>query len=348
MWADLGFWRDERRRRRSTSTASPGPDEYTTVVNDNLFTNVMARFNLRRRRRGRARAARARPGRRTTGWSARLGLDDGEVEEWERAAERDVRSRTTSTSASTRRTRTSWTARCGTWRPPRRTKRPLLLHYHPLVIYRFQVIKQADVVLALFLQGDDVHARGEAGRLRVLRPDHHRRLDAVGGRAVDHRGRGRLPRARAAVLLPGAVRRPGRPARATPATACTWPRPAACGARWSTASAASATTAAPTVRPAAARGVGRALTFRLTLHGTRVRVRVEPRAGDARRSRTGERPAHGPRQGGPGDPRRAGRRTAGRAGPPRLPGGPPVWGRDGVRRSDGTVITASVPHAGSL
>ena len=32
--------------------------------------------------------------------------------------------------------------------------RPLLLHYHPLVIYRFQVLKQADVVLALFLQGN--------------------------------------------------------------------------------------------------------------------------------------------------------------------------------------------------
>ena len=32
-------------------------------------------------------------------------------------------------------------------------KRPLLLHYHPLVIYRYQVLKQADVVLALFLQG---------------------------------------------------------------------------------------------------------------------------------------------------------------------------------------------------
>ena len=30
----------------------------------------------------------------------------------------------------------------------------MLLHYHPLVIYRFQVLKQADVVLALFLQGD--------------------------------------------------------------------------------------------------------------------------------------------------------------------------------------------------
>src|SRR5690606_13892859 len=31
---------------------------------------------------------------------------------------------------------------------------PLLLHYHPLVIYRFQVLKQADVVLAMYLQGD--------------------------------------------------------------------------------------------------------------------------------------------------------------------------------------------------
>jgi alpha,alpha-trehalose phosphorylase len=31
---------------------------------------------------------------------------------------------------------------------------PLLLHYHPLVIYRHQVCKQADVVLALLLQGD--------------------------------------------------------------------------------------------------------------------------------------------------------------------------------------------------
>ena len=31
---------------------------------------------------------------------------------------------------------------------------PLLLHYHPLNIYRHQVIKQTDVVLATFLAGD--------------------------------------------------------------------------------------------------------------------------------------------------------------------------------------------------
>ena len=34
-------------------------------------------------------------------------------------------------------------------------KFPLLLHFHPLVIYRHQVIKQADVVLAMFLLNDE-------------------------------------------------------------------------------------------------------------------------------------------------------------------------------------------------
>src|SRR5699024_6852743 len=34
-----------------------------------------------------------------------------------------------------------------------REKRPLLLHYHPLVIYRHQVLKQMDLVLAQFLLG---------------------------------------------------------------------------------------------------------------------------------------------------------------------------------------------------
>ena len=34
----------------------------------------------------------------------------------------------------------------------------MLLHYHPLVIYRYQVIKQADVVLAMFLLGKEFSA----------------------------------------------------------------------------------------------------------------------------------------------------------------------------------------------
>ncbi len=36
-----------------------------------------------------------------------------------------------------------------------RQKFPLLLHYHQLVIYRHQVLKQADIVLAMFLLGNE-------------------------------------------------------------------------------------------------------------------------------------------------------------------------------------------------
>ena len=47
LWADLGFWRENGTGSRSFHIHGvTGPDEYTTVVNDNLFTNVMARFNL--------------------------------------------------------------------------------------------------------------------------------------------------------------------------------------------------------------------------------------------------------------------------------------------------------------
>jgi alpha,alpha-trehalose phosphorylase len=50
---------------------------------------------------------------------------------------------------------------------------PLLLHYHPLVIYRHQVIKQADVVLAMVLLGNEFSG-AEAAQLRLLRPADHR------------------------------------------------------------------------------------------------------------------------------------------------------------------------------
>src|SRR5699024_9674437 len=40
LWADLGFWRANGAGTFHIHGVT-GPDEYTTVVNDNLFTNVM-------------------------------------------------------------------------------------------------------------------------------------------------------------------------------------------------------------------------------------------------------------------------------------------------------------------
>jgi alpha,alpha-trehalose phosphorylase len=151
MWADLGFWRSNGDRSFHIHGVT-GPDEYTTVVNNNLFTNVMARFNLEQAVAAVERIRREYPSD-FVRVSARLGLSDEEVEEWRACAagmaipfdeglgihpqddfflDREV-----------------WDLS----KTPAEL-RPLLLHYHPLVIYRFQVLKQADVVLALFLQGD--------------------------------------------------------------------------------------------------------------------------------------------------------------------------------------------------
>lgn len=156
LWNSLGFWRTSDGDTGGVETfhihGVTGPDEYTTVVNDNLFTNVMARFNLRFA----ARTVREMADDAPEAYRLmvdRLALDPGEPEAWERAAEA---------------LHIPYSAALGIhpqdevflereiWdlenTPP--DKRPLLLHFHPLVIYRYQVLKQADVVLALFLQGN--------------------------------------------------------------------------------------------------------------------------------------------------------------------------------------------------
>jgi len=153
LWTTLGFWRTSDDSLESFHIHGvTGPDEYTTVVNDNLFTNVMARFNLRFAARGVRQMADEDPEAYRL-MVDRLDLDPDEPEAWERAAQA---------------MHIPYSAAFGIhpqdavflereiWdlehTPP--DKRPLLLHFHPLVIYRYQVLKQADVVLALFLQGN--------------------------------------------------------------------------------------------------------------------------------------------------------------------------------------------------
>ena len=153
MWEDLGFWRSNGGDGVFHIHGVTGPDEYTTVVDDNLFTNVMARGNLR--------DAVA-----TVGWLkenhpdgygrmvARLELEDEEVERWEKAADHIFIPYEDHLGMHPQDAhfldREVWDLE----QTPAEN-RPLLLHYHPLVIYRFQVLKQADVVLALFLRGDE-------------------------------------------------------------------------------------------------------------------------------------------------------------------------------------------------
>ncbi|WP_460809640.1 glycoside hydrolase family 65 protein [Nocardioides salsibiostraticola] len=151
MWADLGFWRHNSHPSFHIHGVT-GPDEYTTVVNNNLFTNVMARANLEAAVEAIEEIRCDHPAE-YFAIVHRLGLTDAEIGEWRACAEGMAIPFDTGLGIHPQDDffldREAWDLS----RTPSHL-RPLLLHYHPLVIYRFQVLKQADVVLALFLQGD--------------------------------------------------------------------------------------------------------------------------------------------------------------------------------------------------
>jgi len=152
LWVDLGHF-SERKDGQFCIDAVTGPDEYNTVVNNNTFTNLMARENLRYAAAS-VTALREQAPERFTALAHRTQLDEAEIAAWTQAADRMY---------------VPYDEECGIHpqddafmgREPwdfentPDDKYPLLLHHHPLVIYRHKVIKQADVVLAMFLLGHE-------------------------------------------------------------------------------------------------------------------------------------------------------------------------------------------------
>jgi len=154
LWTDLGFYGDDKAFHLFTVT---GPDEYTTVVNDNAYTNLIARLNLHYAATVVTRLRQEDPARYRV-LCDDVALAEHEVEAWRRAAdamhvpydeERGINPQDAQFLE-----RKEWDFEAT---PPE--KYPLLLHYHPLVIYRHRVLKQADVVLAMFLLGNEFSAK---------------------------------------------------------------------------------------------------------------------------------------------------------------------------------------------
>ncbi|MDP5183351.1 glycosyl hydrolase family 65 protein [Blastococcus sp. BMG 814] len=141
LWASLGHFDAEHGFRIDGVT---GPDEYTAVVDNNVYTNLMAQRNLRE-----AAAAVARQ----PLVAGRLAVTDEEVEEWLRAASLmavpyDTRHGVHMQSDGFTH-HEDWDFAAT---PDERY--PLLLHYPYFDLYRKQVVKQADLVMALHLRGD--------------------------------------------------------------------------------------------------------------------------------------------------------------------------------------------------
>ncbi|TCI66529.1 family 65 glycosyl hydrolase, partial [Exiguobacterium sp. IPCI3] len=120
-----------------------GPDEYTGVVDDNVFTNLMAARNLRTA----AAACEGYPER-----AAELGVAAEEVERWRALADAvhvpydAVLGVHPSNDGFT--TYREWDFES------RQDEYPVEKHAHYAKIYRRQVVKQADLVLALWWCSD--------------------------------------------------------------------------------------------------------------------------------------------------------------------------------------------------
>ena len=150
LWLDLGFFSDAKGGKFCINSVT-GPDEYNTVVNNNAYTNLMARENLRYAAQT-VELLRKEP----SAYHAlvrKTALDPSEPQAWMRAADGmyvpyDEKLRIIPQDDSFL-DREPWDF--GNTPP---SHYPLLLSYHPLNIYRKRVIKQADVILAMFLLGD--------------------------------------------------------------------------------------------------------------------------------------------------------------------------------------------------
>ena len=141
LWRSLGH-HDQHGRFRIDGVT--GPDEYTAVVDNNVYTNLMAQENLR----AAAAAAERHPEQ-----ARQLQVTDEEAAAWRDAAN-DMfvpydKLLGVHPQAEGFTNHQVWDFAAT---PP--DHYPLLLHYPYFDLYRKQVVKQADLVLALHLRGD--------------------------------------------------------------------------------------------------------------------------------------------------------------------------------------------------
>ncbi|MBN2795932.1 MAG: glycoside hydrolase family 65 protein [Clostridia bacterium] len=128
-----------------------GPDEYTAIVNNNYYTNAMAKYHLY--------------------WTVKLyaqykteNMSDNAIAEMKWAAEHMRLPYDEELNIHKQDEQFLSKAKWDFENTPK-NKYPLLLNFHPLYIYRHQVLKQADTVLAHFLLDE--------GHESVIRDSYH-------------------------------------------------------------------------------------------------------------------------------------------------------------------------------
>jgi len=144
IWPQIGFF-NPRRNGEFCIHAVTGPDEYTALVNDNFYTNSMAKAHLLRAVEIYEKFKKNNPF-----LLARLchqiSLKEDEVNIWRDAAEKMLLIYDENLGINAQ--DENFLNRAHFDFEEAKDKHPLLLNYHPLTLYRYQICKQADVVLA--------------------------------------------------------------------------------------------------------------------------------------------------------------------------------------------------------
>lgn len=159
IWTQIGHF-NPRRGGAFCIHEVTGPDEYTALADNNFYTNRMAQQHLRRAVQAWRQLQTAHP-ERAEALAQGLDLRAEELDTWQRAADAMFLNYNEFLGI--------YAQDDGFLDKPRWPfaqghdgHRPLLLDYHPVSLYRHQVCKQADVVMALVLAGADI----DVGRKR--------------------------------------------------------------------------------------------------------------------------------------------------------------------------------------
>ncbi len=157
LWISLGHFTEPGEFHIHGVT---GPDEYTAIVDDNVYTNLMAQRNLENA----ASACRRHPE-----VAHRLGVTAEELESWQTAARSMYVPYDENLGVHPQ---SEGFTRHDEWdfEGTHADQYPLLLHFPYFQIYRRQVVKQADLVLALHLRGDAFSAEAKARDFAYYEP----------------------------------------------------------------------------------------------------------------------------------------------------------------------------------
>jgi alpha,alpha-trehalose phosphorylase len=158
LWRSLGYLNTATDQFRIDGIT--GPDEYSAIVDNNVYTNLMAQHNLR----WAAEGVKRYPEKART-----LGVDADEAASWSEAAEKmlipyDERLNVTpQDDAFTK--HEVWN-----FAETAPDQYPLLLHFPYFDLYRKQVVKQADLVLAMQLRSDSFTLEQKARNFAYYEP----------------------------------------------------------------------------------------------------------------------------------------------------------------------------------